>query len=548
MTTQLDAVYQHEKNLARRTWLTQPLGGGPLKEYDWAEAMNEARRMAAALRAKGYPPGSRIAIFSKNTAWWFLTDLAIMMAGHVSVPIYPNLAAGSIRQILEHSESKLIFIGKLDGYESMASGIPASLDRVIMPLGPKTPGTKWEDLVGASEPIADSPRRDPDDLATIMYTSGSTGEAKGVMHSFRTMCSARVFIDSLGVNLEDRMISYLPLAHVAERGILETPNFLVGFHVFFAESLDTFVQDLQRARPTLFGSVPRLWLKFQSGVFEKMPKKKLDTLLKIPLVNGLVRKKILKGLGLDQTRLNVSGSAPIPADLLRWYRDLGLQIGEIYGMTENFAVSHMTRVGDFRPGWVGAPVPGVEHRLAEGGEIQVKSPGTMLGYYKSEELTRDALTDDGWIRTGDRGELDAAQNLKLTGRVKELFKTSKGKYVSPARIENLLLANSNLEQACVLGVGLSQPFAVAVLSPSARKIAAGGREAIAPIISDALARVNAELDPHEQLAKLVVVGEEWTPENGLLTPTLKLKRGAIEAKYSPMAEAWYAQKPEVLWV
>ncbi|MCK6550076.1 AMP-binding protein [Myxococcota bacterium] len=547
MTTQLDAAYQHEKNLARRTWLTQPLGGGPIKDYDWAEAMNEARRMAAALRAKGYPPGSRIAIFSKNTAWWFITDLAIMMAGHVSVPIYPNLAAGSIRQILEHSESKLIFIGKLDGYESMASGIPDSLERVIMPLGPSTPGTKWADIIQSTAPLEDSPRRDPDELATIMYTSGSTGQAKGVMHSFRTMCAARVFIDSLGVNLEDRMISYLPLAHVAERGILETPNFLVGFHVYFAESLDTFVQDLQRARPTLFGSVPRLWLKFQSGVFEKMPKKKLDTLLKIPVVNGLVRKKILKGLGLDQTRLTVSGSAPIPADLLRWYRGLGLEMGEIYGMTENFAISHMTRVGDFRPGWVGAPVKGVEHRLAEGDEVQVKSPGTMLGYYKAEELTRDALTEDGWLRTGDRGEVDPQQNLRLTGRVKELFKTSKGKYVSPARIENLLLANPNFEQACVLGVGMSQPFALVVLSQSARKIAANGRDAVAPLVAEALARVNAEVDPHEQLAKLVVVGEEWTPENGMLTPTLKLKRGAIEAKYSPMAEGWYAQKPEILW-
>lgn len=533
--TQLDAIYEHERRIPDRIWLTQPMGGGQVRDYTFKEAIGEARRIAAHLQSLGYPPGSRIGIFSKNCAWWLLADLAIWMAGHVTVPIYPTLAADSIRQILEHSETKLIFIGKLDGYKAMAPGVPAGVVKVAMPLSPETEATRWEDLVAETEPIAGTPRRGVDDLATIIYTSGSTGAPKGAMHSFRTMSAARAFIDLFGLTVEDRMISYLPLAHVAERGLLETPNFYVGYRVYFAESLDTFVHDVQRARPTLFGSVPRLWLKFQSGVFEKVPPKKIDRLLKIPLLGRLVRKKILRGLGLDAVRLAVCGSAPVPPELLQWYGRLGLQIQEVYGMTENMAVSHVTKLSEQRIGYVGTTVPGVQHRLTEQGEVLVKSPGTMLGYYKAPEATKEVLDAEGWIHTGDRGEIDDAGRLKITGRVKELFKTSKGKYVAPAPIENALLANPLLDQACVTGSGLSQPIALVVLSLAAK---AHGRDHIATTLAALRREINASRDPHEHLSCLVVLHEEWTVDNGMLTPTLKLKRAAIEAKYGGALAGW----------
>jgi long-subunit acyl-CoA synthetase (AMP-forming) len=550
MKTQLDFIQDHEAARAGDLWLTQPVGGGQVKTYTFGAALDEARRVASWLQSLGLPPGSRIAIFSKNTAWWLMADLAIWLSGHVSVPIYPTLTAGSIRQILEHSGASLVFVGKLDGFPAMEPGLPEGVTRVALPLSPPVPNAlKWEDLVAKHPPLTGRVTRPPDDLATIIYTSGSTGEPKGVMHSFKTMASGFVFADLAKMTPADRLLSYLPLAHVAERAVLQTTNFKVGYQVFFAESLDTFLKDLQRARPTLFGTVPRLWLKFQAGVFTKMPEKKLARLMKIPLVNRIVKKKVLKGLGLDQVRWSVTGSAPTPPELLRWYGELGLKIGEVYGMTENWAISHIAEPGGDHVGTVGVTQPGVTCRIADTGEIQVKSPGTMLGYYKNPQLTAETVDAEGFLHTGDRGEVDAKGRLRITGRVKELFKTSKGKYVAPAPIESQLLARGELEQACVSGANLAQPFALVVLAEHLRKtLGAEEKVQVTKLLQLALTQINAKLDPHEQLEKLIVMREEWTVDNGLLTPTLKLKRQAIETRYGPNVPEWFTLKETIVWV
>ena len=550
MQTQLDYVYEHEKKRPTAVWLTQPVGGGEVRDLTFREAMDEARRMAAHLRSLDLPKPSQIALFSKNTAWWFLADLAIWMAGHVSVPLYPTLTPETIRQILEHSEARLIFVGKLDGFDQMKAGIPSGLPRIAMPLAPEVEGASaWADIVAKTEPIEGDPARDPEELATIIYTSGSTGVPKGVMHSFRSMSASGVFIDFLGSTHEDRMLSYLPLAHAFERAVVEIPAMQMGGRVFFAESLDTFVQDLRRARPTLFVSVPRLWSKFQQGVFAKMPPKKLERMLKIPIVRGIVRKKVLEGLGLASVRIAASGSAPIPAELIAWYRSLGLELLEGYGMTENFSISHVNRPGEVRVGYVGSPHEGVEQRISEAGEILVKSPGTMLGYFKDDALTREMLDAEGFLHTGDRGEVDERGRLKITGRVKELFKTSKGKYVAPTPIENVLMEHDDVEQALVSGTGMPQPFGLVVLSDAARERSktTDVREAITKSLEAHLERTNGTLDPHEHLEKVVVVSEPWTIENGLLTPTMKVTRAAIEGRYGSKVADWYKAKSRILW-
>jgi long-subunit acyl-CoA synthetase (AMP-forming) len=369
------------------------------------------------------------------------------------------------------------------------------------------------------------------------------------MHSFATMCASRGFMDSLQVTTRDRMLSYLPLSHVFERTLVETGTCCIGFEVFFAESLDTFVKDLQRARPTLFVSVPRLWLKFQAGVFEKMPPKKLDRLLSIPIISGIVKKKILTGLGLDSVRFAGSGSAPIPGPVIDWYRRLGLELLEGYGMTENFSYSHMTKPGKVKVGSVGTPHPEVQQRLGEGNEVLVKSPCNTLGYYKNPESTKALFTDDGFVKTGDQGEIDAEGNLRITGRVKELFKTSKGKYVAPSPIENKLLAHPDLEQAIVAGANQGQPFALAVLSLKGRNrlTVAESKAPLEAELKKHVEEINAKLDSHEQLETLVLITEEWTTENGMLTPTMKVKRAAVEKKYAVQVEAWYQAKRPVLW-
>jgi long-subunit acyl-CoA synthetase (AMP-forming) len=471
------------------------------------------------------------------------------MAGHVTVPLYPILTPETISQIVVHSGTTLMFVGKLDGWERMRNGIPAEIPLISMPLGPKVNGREWGDILANTAPLSESPTPRPDDLATIVYTSGSTGTPKGVMHSFRTMCAGNGVLEEYSITRNDRMLSYLPLAHVYERAAVETPSIAVGMRVYFAESLDTFVADLQRARPTIFVSVPRLWAKFQQGVLAKMPAKRLALLLKLPIISGIVRRKVLSGLGLGEVRFAVSGSAPIPAELLEWYRSLGLDLLEGYGMTENFAISHATKLGDNRVGYVGSPRPGCVQKLLESGELLVKSPGNMLGYYKADELTREILDDEGFIHTGDRAELDAQGRAKITGRVKELFKTSKGKYVAPAPIENALLVHDDVEQALVSGPAMPQPFGLVVLSDAARARASSdaARRALTESLEEHLARTNAALDAHERLEKLVVTADAWTIENGMLTPTMKVRRASIEARYAARMEGWYKEKPRVLW-
>lgn len=547
----LQRLYHWEREAPGRVVLTQPLGGGKVRDFTWGEVVDEVRRMAAHLQSLGFPPGSRIALLAKNSAHWLLADFAIWMAGHVSVPLYPTLAASTIRQILEHSEAKLLFVGKLDGWEAMRPGVPASLPCIGLPLAPPNDYPKWDEIVAATPPLVGYPVRPGDELSTIIYTSGTTGVPKGVMHSFAT------FAWALGTGLrrvplgsDARILSYLPLAHVAERAIVEHALLASGMHVFFAESLDTFTADMQRARPTVFFSVPRLWVKFQQGVEAKMPAAKLQRLLRIPIVGRIVAKKVLAALGLDACRYAVGGAAPMPPELLRWYARLGLTIAEGYGMTENCAVSHATLPDAPRPGTVGKPYDGIESRIDPAtGEVQMRAPCVMLGYYKEPELTRQAFTEDGWLRTGDKGELDAEGNLRITGRVKDLFKTSKGKYVAPAPIEDRLVMNGAVEACVVTGANLGQPLGIVMLNADAARLSVRpeGRATLEMSLAVHLTAVNDELDPHEQLDCLVVVIEPWSVENGFITPTFKVKRNRIEEAYGPFFEHWTAARRAVVW-
>jgi long-chain acyl-CoA synthetase len=551
----LQRLFHWEKAAPDKVIFTQPMGGGAVVTFTWKQAVDQARRMAAHLRSIGVGPGDRVALLSKNTAHWLMSDWAIWLAGAVSVPLYPTLAAGTIRQILEHSGAKVLFVGKLDGWEGMKPGIPAGLTCISHPLSPDDarknyPG--WDAIVAKTAPLPGHPVRPADELATIMYTSGTTGAPKGVMHSFGTFAwgvqSGLKRVAAIDENA--RMLSYLPLSHVAERTLVEHGQLAKGMHVYFAESLDTFTQDLQRARPTVFFSVPRLWVKFQQGISAKMPPAKLERLLKIPILNRIVRKKILGALGLQECVFAAGGAAPMPPDLLRWYNKLGLDLVEVYGMTENCGVSHATLPGKQRPGTVGLPYDGVQSRLDPvTSEIQVKAPCNMLGYYREPELTKQAFTDDGWLKTGDKGALDAEGNLKITGRVKDLFKTSKGKYVAPAPIEDRLVMHSAVEACCVTGANLGQPLALLMLNLEAMKKAAdaSGRSELEASLAEHLKRINDTIDPHEQLDCLVITNESWTVDNDLITPTFKVKRNRIEDRFAAHYEGWVGSRKKVVW-
>ena len=535
----LQRLYHWERTAPRRIALSQPMGGGVVRDFIWAQVADEVRRMAAHLKAQGWEPGSKVAILSKNCAWWLMSDLAIWMAGHVSVALYPTLAAGTVAQILTHSGARACFIGKLDGWEHMQPGVPAGMPCISYPLSPPDATTRfegWDAICPRNAPLEGEPTRNADELAALIYTSGTTGAPKGVMHSFGTFAWAMdTALQRVPMTADDRMLSYLPLAHVVERVLVEHGWLRTGFRVYFADSLDTFTADLQRARPTIFFSVPRLWVKFQQGVHHKLPAAKLNLLLSIPILGGLLRRKLLKALGLDQCRFAAGGAAPMPVALLAWYRKLGLPINEGYGMTENLAVSHLTLPGRNQEGTVGPPYPGVDARIdAETGEIQTRSGAQMLGYYKEPELSREALTADGWLRTGDKGQVDAQGNLRITGRIKDLFKTSKGKYVAPAPIEDRLAMHAAVEACIVTGANLGQPLGMVMLNDQAVREAGdpAARAELERSLEEHLLRINAALDPHERLACLVVVTTPWTVDNDIITPTFKVKRNRIEAVYA----------------
>ena len=552
--TPVTGLYHWEKTRPDEVFLTQP-SGGEVIDYTWAQAGDQVRRMAAHLASRGFPSGSRIAIMSKNCAHWIMAELAILMAGHVSVPIYPSVNAETLRYILKHSETSLMFLGGMEDWKETSAGVPDRLPITTLPGAPdfsppRENARSWNDLIGITQPMqGEVPPRKADDLAIMIYTSGSTGQPKGVMIGFGAMaCASEAAAKLSPVAPGDRVLSYLPLAHGFEHAWVFSAALRFGLHVYFNESLQTFAADLRRARPTTFLSVPRLWVKFQLGILQQLPQEKIDALLADPATAAATKRQILEQLGLQEVRIALTGSAPLSAAILKWYRDIGLELLEGYGMTEDFAYSHISFPGRTRVGYVGHPQDGVERRISDAGEILVKSPACMLGYYKQPELTQESFTEDGFFKTGDMGEIDEDGRLKITGRVKELFKTGKGKYVAPVPIENMLASHPDVEAALVMGSGLPSAFGMVLLSPETQRAVLGeARADILRGLEELRDRINEKLQSHERLEFLALAKEQWTIANGFLTPTMKIRRNIIEKHYEPFFDAWFKAKTPVVW-
>ena len=542
--TIIDKFCHFESTKPNHLFLAEPVNG-VYREFTWAQAGKEVRSMAASLQALGLGKNDKVAILSKNCAHWIMADLAISIAGCISVPLYPNITPDALKEIIVHSESKAIFIGKLDNPKELRTGVPDGLIEISFPFYPNEGCLNWDHLVAKEDGIKGKPGIDAGEIACIVYTSGTTGQPKGVMHTFHAMAFAvDAFLKSYPDIHDEKFFSYLPLCHVAERMLVECGTIFTGSTVYFVESMDTFAKNLADTKPTIFLAVPRIWEKLQEGIWKKMPSDKLNRLLSIPIVASLIRYSIKKKLGLINCHHCFTGASPINLSLLIWFKRLGITIQEAYGMTENVALSHANPKGKERFGTVGIPYEGVKVRLGKDNEVQVKSEASMLGYYKEPALTAECF-EDGYLKTGDEGSIDEKGYLTITGRIKDQFKTSKGKYIMPAPIENKLLETQMVAQVCVVGSGMPSAMVLGTLSETAKN---HEKETLKEKLHHLLLSINKSLENHEQLSKIIILPEEWTIANGLLTPTLKIKRKVVDATFGEQYEAWSRAKDPIILI
>lgn len=542
----LEAFFRHEREHPHRTYLVQPLAEGRKQELSWAEVGDQARRFANWLLQQQLPEHSHIAIVSKNCAHWIIADLAIWMAGHVSVPVQPSLSTQALRQILEHSEARLVLVGKLDRWEAVRDGLPADLPRVGLPLAePDDSVLPWDQLQSSTSPLRQVVLRHPSELATVIYSSGTTGLPRGCMLSFAAMYfAARNYLRLFLVTDQDRVLSWLPFSHIVERQFVEMQSLLSGMTVYFALSRATFIRDIRRARPTLFLGTPATWHQIRQGVLQQMQQRLLNRAVSIPLLRKRAALKILDQTGLDQVRFAVVCCDTTPTQTMEWYHRMGVRLFEVYGLTENCGYSHVGRPGRFRPGWCGLPNPGVECRVDEQGQLLVRSQANMLGYFRNPQRTAGVLDDEGFLSTGDRGEIDHEGFLQLSGRMSDLFHTSAGKQVVPQPIEHGLLTHPLIEHACVAGDGLPQPLALLALTEAARGLP---RHEVEKELTTLLHQLNERLARHEQLACLVISSEVWQHDSEAVTATQQLRRSVIRARYHDRLGEWLVSGTTIVW-
>ncbi len=538
----VEAFLHWESIQPDKIFFNQPIKG-KIKTYTYKEAGLEIRKIAQGLKSLNISEKGKVALLSKNCAHWIMADLAIMMGGYVSVPIYPTLNADSIAYILEHSEAQAIILGKLDDYNSQKKGLN-NIHKISVSLYDINEKMTWENLVENNKPINTIAKLKSTDLMTLIYTSGTTGVPKGVMHKVGSFTqTSNIALEVFKLPDYPRFFSYLPLSHIAERIGIEMQGLYRGASFTFPESLDTFATDLEQTQPHLFFAVPRIYAKFKEKILENIPQKKLNFILSIPILNTLFKKKLQKKLGLGSVKIVFSGAAPLAVSMMDWYEKIGITIHQAYGMTEDCALSHFNLPNQNVKGSVGKPLPGVTAKLNEQSEICVKSNCLMLGYYKMPKETKESFDSDGYLKTGDVGEYNH-QYLFITGRIKDQFKTDKGKYIAPAPIELEFLKNGNIEQICIVGMGIPQPIALINLTDQAKTL---HKKEVSDSLTATLNNINPTLEKHEKVEKIVIMSENWTMENGLLTPTLKTKRNQIEKIHQTKYIEWFNQENTVIY-
>ncbi len=547
----LEWFYYWEQEKPEHVYLRQPYES-EWKEISYRETGQIARRMVSAMRAMGLQKGDHISILSKNCYHWMLADLAIQMGGFVSVPLYYSLPKEAMASVLEQGDVKGIFLGKLDTWGDKAQTLSPEMKVIRFPHyegnARVEEGESWDDLIEKHDPMPDTYIPSMDETWRIIFTSGTTGTPKGAVFVYRSPTQYLVSFEGLAeyqiAKPGQTYFSYLPLNHIAEAMGCGVSAMYNGGTISFAESLDTFAHNLRSAEPGLFIGVPRIWSKFHLGVLNTISQKKLNLFLKIPFLSNYIKRKVRKALGLSKADITLTGAAIAPAHLKKWYKDLGINLWEGYGCTEVLGGVFFGNDPHTPLESVGKTIPGVEAKIdPETGEIMVKTDFHFQGYYKDPQKTSEVLSSDGWYRTGDRGRIDERGFLYVTGRVKDAFKTAKGKFIVPNPLEEIISDNELVEQVCVAGLTAPQPMALVNLSEIG---ATKSKEEVESSLEACLAMVNKDLNNYTKLSKVVILSP-WTIENELITPTLKVRRGKMDDRYHEKYPEWYQKKETIVW-
>ena len=546
--------YEWEKKFKDRPLLRQPFGN-KWEEYTWGEVGEMARKLASGLKSLGLRDNAHIGIYSKNCREWVISDLAIVMAGYISVPFFPSLNGDELSHLLDFGDVDALFIGKIETWDKIKDILPEKLPIIKYPqydgCSIVSKGEEWDEFINSHKPIEDPHKPNLSELWTIIFTSGTTGNSKGVMLKYRSIDGIKSVLSEpdnpLGIRHDgnNNFVSYLPLNHIFERVVVEWVCFTYGGSISFVESIDTFGKNLKEIQPHVFAGAPRVWTKLQLGILSKFPQKRLDFLLSIPLLSSILKKLIRKGLGFSRIRQTVSGAAPIQVSLIEWFRKIGIYITNGYGMTENCVICTAVDGQNIeKTGSVGITHKGIDLKIdEETGEILTKGPVIMSGYYKNKDMS-DRTLRNGWLHTGDKGYLDSDGYLYITGRVTDSFKTSKGKFIEPVLLEELLGDINEIEESCVVGRGIAQPLCLIQLSDIGKSIS---RDKLSNILLERMNSINAKLMNYQKLSTFIIVKDEWTQENGIIGPTQKLKRGEIEDVYSNKYLKWHESVDKIIF-
>ena len=531
----LDTIPQYLTTRARETpdrlWL-KDRQGDQFTTWTWAQAEQEINAAAAWLEQRYGNSQTVFGMLSRNRAHWMLADMAITASGNVSVPLFTTLLPDTAEYILKFSDAKVLFVGESGNWSAIKQILPPAIEIVALPgVDPEVDHIKWETMIAEGKDLKPSHICKPDDLQTLVFTSGTTGVPKGVMQSHASMLKPmQRCVGAVEITDYPRFLSYLPLAHVAERQLIWIQSLIYGGEITFNEDLTTLLRDMADTKPHYLFGVPRVWEQLQQGVLAQFGGQAAfdDALQKD---RQAVQQKVITALGLQNAEYLLTAAAPTPAALIDWYQNIGITLMEGYGQSE--AMGLIANTGDARKvGSIGIPLEGVEVRINDDGELCVRADGLAAGYYKNPEKTAETFVD-GWVHTGDKATVDDDGFYYLTGRVKDHFKTMQGKFVSPPPMESAFSECEVVEQLCLLGRGYSKTVMVVVLTSPAGTLQ---KSDVEQQLLTAAASVNEGVEHHAHIGAVIVTTEPWTIENGVLTPTMKIKRDKIEAAHGVQAQ------------